>query len=162
MGRDVGNAAFHVIAINPDTVFREISIDIAAIELGRNAGSGGAEAQCGTRTQDKNIIQENAIHPSEHQRILIVLLPGEDIRIIGLEGPEMHMFQPADIVTPINLNPAGEDLSAQALDAHAAGIVAPDAAVDGNQIDILKIHRTKAILHAEYVIIIGRRPGGAG
>ena len=74
----------------------------------------------------------------------------------------MHMFQPADIVTPINLNPAGEDLSAQALDAHAAGIVAPDATIDGDQIDILKIHRTKTILHAEDVIIISRCPGGAG
>ena len=73
----------------------------------------------------------------------------------------MYMFQPANIVAAINFHAAGEDLAAQALDAHAAGIIAPDAAIDADQKNILEIHCAQAILHAEDVIIIGRCPGGA-
>jgi hypothetical protein len=74
----------------------------------------------------------------------------------------MHMLKATDIIAAINLDSASKNLSSEALDAHAPGIIAQNAPIDGNEEDILKIHGAKAIPHAEDVIIIGRRPGGAG
>ena len=87
LGGDIGDAAFHTIAINPDAVFGEISVDIAGVESGGNAGSRGAEAQGGARTEDENIIQKDAIHTAENQRIQIALLPVQHVTVIGVEVP---------------------------------------------------------------------------
>jgi len=108
---DIGDTAIHIIAINPDAVFGEIGVNIAAIEFRGDPGSRGAEAQRGSCAKHEDIIQKDPIHLAEDQRILIVLLPGDHMPIIGVEAPEMHMFKPADIKTAIYLNAAGENLA---------------------------------------------------
>ena len=158
LGGDIGDAAFHTIAINPDAVFGKIGVDIAGVESGGNAGSRGAEAQGGARTEDENIIQKDAIHPAENQRIQIALLPIQHVTVISVEVPEVNMVKPADIKAAIHFNATGENLPTQAPEAHAPGIVAPNAAIDRDQIDILKIHGAEAILDTKHIIIIGWCP----
>jgi hypothetical protein len=76
--------------------------------------------------------KKNAIHATEYQGILIILLPGYDIPITVWKVQKWtcsrrQMSRQRSTSTP------QLDLTAQTLDAHPPGIVAPSAAIDSNR-----------------------------